>query len=91
MSNGFDDIAGGAAAEVDALFAAREAELIKDTTFNWEDIKPKLTDEAEYERLMGVVNQATEDNVSIGQLVTRLKGLAEGGVALADKVKTFVV
>ena len=91
MSNGMDELAGVAAAEVDDLFAAREAELIAETTFNWEGIKPKLTDEAEYDRLMAIVGEATANNESLGQLVTRLKNLGASGIALAEKVKNFVV
>ncbi len=91
MSNGMDDLAEDAAREVDKIFAKREAQLIADTTFNWESIKPELEDDAEYDRLMAVVKESTKKNESLGQLVTRLKGLAEGGVALAEKVKKFVV
>jgi len=64
---------------------------VADTTFNWESIKPELEDDAEYDRLMAVVKESTKKNESLGQLVTRLKDLAEGGVALAEKVKKFVV
>ncbi len=91
MTNGLDELADESAREVDRLFAAREAQLIADTTFDWERIKPKLEDDAEYDRLKAVVNESTRQNESLGQLVTRLKGLAEGGVALAEKVKKFVV
>ncbi len=91
MSNGMDDLAEDAAREVDKIFAKREAQLIADTTFNWESIKPELEDDAEYDRLMAVVKESTKKNESLGQLVTRLKDLAEGGVALAEKVKNFVV
>ncbi len=91
MSNGMDDLAEDAAREVDKIFAKREAQLIADTTFNWESIKPELEDDAEYDRLMAVVKESTKKNESLGQLVIRLKDLAEGGVALAEKVKNFVV
>jgi hypothetical protein len=91
MSNGMDDLAADAASEVDALFAAREAKLIAETTLNWERIKPELTDEAEYDRLMEAVGEATTRNESLGQLVERLKNIGAGGLALAEKVKKFVV
>ena len=40
---------------------------------------------------MAIVKESTEKNETLGQLVTRLKGLVDGGVALAEKVKNFVV
>ena len=91
MSNGMDDLAEDAAREVDNLFAAREAELMAETTFDWESIKPDLTDDAEYDRLMAIVGEATENNESLGQLVTRLRNLGASGIALAEKVKNFIV
>ena len=91
MSNGMDDIADEVAKDVDNLFAAREAELIADTTFDWDRIRPKQINDAEFDRLMGVVQEATGNNESLGQLVTRLKDLGAGGIALAKNVKKFVV
>jgi hypothetical protein len=91
MASGMSKLAGKSAAKVDAKFAQREAQLIKDTSFDWDAIKPKLADEAEYAELMAVVQEATDNNESLGQLVGRLKDLGAGGLALVDKVKGFVV
>ncbi len=91
MSNHMDDLAADAAREVDEIFAEREAELLAETTFDWTSIKPEFTDEAEYNRLMEVVGEATDNNENLGQLVTRLKNLGASGIALAEKVKNFVV
>lgn len=91
MSNGMRNRAKKAKDKVDKKFADRETELIRNTTFDWASIKPDLADDAEYERLMAIVKESTEKNETLGQLVTRLKGVVDGGVALAEKVKNFVV
>ena len=91
MASGMSKLAKKSAAKVNAKFAEREAKLIKDTSFNWEAIRPEIADDAEYAELMAVVQEATDNNESLGQLVGRLKALGAGGLALVDKVKGFVV
>ena len=91
MTNGMRNLAARTAKKVDEHFAEREKQLLADTTFNWEEIRPELSDSAEYDRLMEEVAAATKRNESIGQLVARLKTLGESGIALANKVKSFVV
>ena len=46
----------------------------------------KLTDEASYEQLTGIVRDAADRNESIGQVVDRLKVIGEVGSWLAEKV-----
>jgi len=86
-----DDIADDVANDVDAMFAAREAELLNNTTLNWDKIKPDLADDAEYDRLMAEVQKATDQNEDLGQLITRLEALGDAGIALAGKVKKFAI
>ncbi len=76
---------------IDAQLAEIESDLLADTTLDWEAIRPRLADQAEYDRLMAVVNESTQRNESIGQLVSRLKTLGAGGADLLAKVKTFMV
>ena len=90
MANGMGNLAARTAAEVNAKFAEREAELVAETALEWEQIKPQLED-ADYGRLMAEVQAATNANESLGQLINRLENLAVGGVALAAKVKKFIV
>ena len=46
----------------------------------------KLTDEASYEQLTGIVRDAADRNESIGQVVGRLQVIGQVGRRLAEKV-----
>ncbi len=91
MTNGMRNRAARTRERIDAQLAEIERNLLADTALDWAAIRPELADQAEYERLMAVVNEATERNESIGQLVSRLKALGAGGADLLAKVKTFIV
>jgi DNA anti-recombination protein RmuC len=54
-----------------------------------EKLRPATTDQETYDKLIAVVKEATEHNENIGQIVTRLKGLAQGATALAKKILTL--
>ena len=88
---GMRDLAEAARERVDAQLAEIENNLLADTTLDWQSIRPELTDQAEYDRLMAIVNESTQRNESIGQLVDRVKALGAGGADLLAKVKKFVV
>lgn len=90
MSNGMRGRASQTAARVDARLAEMEGRLITETTLDWESLRPRLSDAADYERLMTIVDEATQQNESIGELVNRLKALGAGGADLLAKVKTFI-
>ena len=78
-------------ARIDAQLADIESNLLTNTALDWESIRPELADAAEYERLMAVVNESTQRNESIGQLVSRLKAFGAGSAKLLEKVKAFIV
>lgn len=90
MANGQRGRARRTRERIDARFAEIENNLLADTTLDWQSIRPELTDQAEYDRLMVIVNEATQRNESIGQLVDRLKALGSGSAELLAKVKKFV-
>ncbi len=90
MTNGMRRRASRTAAAVDARLAEIENNLLAETTFDWDSLRPQLSDQAEYDRLMAEVNEATQRNESIGQLVERVKALGAGGADLLAKVKKFV-
>ena len=91
MGNGMMNLARKTKEQIDQEFAQRESELIANTTFNWEKIRPELSSDDEYNKLIAEVQAATSANESLGQLITRLQALGQGGVALVSKVKEFVV
>lgn len=91
MTNGMRNRARRTRERVDARLADIENDLIAATTLDWDSIRPDLADQAEYDRLMEIVEKSTQRNENIGQFVSRLKELGEGGVALLEKVKTFII
>jgi hypothetical protein len=91
MSNGMRDRAKKTAKKVDERLAEIESNLLANTTLNWEAIRPKLANQAEYDRLMTIVQECTSRNESVGELVARLKALGAGGEALLEKVKRLLV
>ena len=91
MTNGMRKRAKLTAKQIDEKLAEVEDDLLEDTTFDWKSIKPELADKDEYDRLMQIVDESTQHNESIGQLVNRLQALGEGGQSLLKKVKTFLV
>ena len=51
-----------------------------------DEITPDTTDQQEYERLIALVQQATQQNLDQAQLVERVKALGGTAVAIAKKV-----
>ena len=91
MTNGMRNRASRTRERVDARLAEIENNLLAGTTLDWDSIRPDLADRAEYDRLREIVDESTQRNESIGQFVDRLKALGEGGMALLERVKTFMV
>ena len=91
MTNGMRNRAKKTRKKIDRRLAEVEQQLLADTTLDWEEIRPHVSDQAEYDRLIEIVDAATERNESIGQLIDRLKALGVEGAKLLGKVKKFVV
>ena len=49
----------------------------------------KLTDRDTYDALVAIVEESTARNLSIGEMVTRVKALGEAGKGLADTIETL--
>lgn len=54
-----------------------------------DDITPDTTDQKEYERLIALVQQATQQNLDQAQLIERVKALGAVAVAIAKKVPSI--
>ena len=52
-------------------------------------VTPDTTDQKEYERLIGLVQAATQQNLAQAQLITRVKALGDVAVRIAKKVPSF--
>lgn len=91
MTNGMRNRAKKTGKKIDDRLAAIENKLLKDTIFDWEAIRPELTDKAEYDRLKKIVNESTQRNETIGQFIDRLKTLGASGAKLLEKAKKLLV
>lgn len=74
----------------DKILAEREREMVNSTRFDWEAIKPKLSDKEEQQVLMDTVRKATEHNENIGQLHKRLEKLGDKGMSVAKKLGSLL-
>ena len=54
-----------------------------------DDITPDTTDQKEYERLIALVQQATQQNLDQAQLIERIKALGDIAIAIAKKVPSI--
>ncbi|TGG95077.1 hypothetical protein E4656_01210 [Natronospirillum operosum] len=68
----------------DVQLAEREQAVLQATEFDWEAIRPELSDPDEQQLLMEAVEAATARNESVGQVVERLEHLGEKGIRVAE-------
>jgi len=87
---GMEKLGDKSAQKANEKLAAREAELLSQTTIDWEDLGAKLGSQEEYDRLMAAVGAATAQNETVGRVVERLKSLGTEGLALAEKVRGLI-
>ncbi len=88
---GMMDRAKAAKNRTDEALSEREKALLSRTGFDWEAIKPELTDEKEWRELMAVVESSTVRNEAIGTVLERLEKTGSSGLALAKKVRRLVL
>ncbi len=79
-----------AAARTNAELAEQELQVLLQTTIDWEEIRPEITDQETYDALIAAVQAATAQNENIAQLKDRLAALGSGGAALVKKVISLV-
>ncbi len=84
------DRARDSARRTNERLAAREAELLAETTIDWEAMRPEIGSEEDYQRLMAAVSEATAHNETVGAVFDRLKALGANGIALAKKVRGLI-
>jgi len=63
-----------------------EALLLLNTNINWEELRPEVTDHEVYDKLINIVQEATQKNENLAQLKDRLKTLGKEGFAVAKKI-----
>lgn len=87
---GMMDRAKAAKQRTDQKLAEREKELLADTDVDWEAIAPRLSDPKEQEMLKKAVQEATDNNETVGAVLERLKKLGTEGTALAERVRKLL-
>ena len=90
-TGGMGAIASMTAQEVDDILQDQEAELLKSTTYNIEELRPQFAlEEAEFNKLIQAIETATSQNESIALFKQRLADLGEGVVKLAARVAEHI-
>lgn len=80
-----------AAEETDRELADELAALKRATTADLEHLKPDITDETAYNKLIEAVRESTRRNESIAQLTTRIRTLGQGVVKVAKEAAKLLV
>lgn len=73
-----------------AQLSGIELNVISSTSIDWVSLKPQITDQASYDKLIKAVNESTQHNENIGLLKERLEDLGEGVISVAKKVYEIV-
>jgi len=98
MSNGIDldamfaemdAAADRAEAALNGKFAEFYKGLRKLSPEEIDEITPDTADQKEYERLIALVQAATEKNLSQAQLIQRVKALGDVAIRIAKRVPQF--
>lgn len=74
------------AAEADALLEKEYNSLKKLTSTDYEKLKPQVVDKELLDKLIQIVQEATNNNLSLAEFEERAKKLGEGVVVLAKDI-----
>ena len=75
---------------VDAELADREASVLAATSVNLESLRPRISDQESFDKLIAAVKQSTQKNESLAQLKQRIMDLGEGVVKIAKEAAAIV-
>jgi len=75
---------------VDEELKDRELDLLKRTDIDWESIRPQVSDEESFNKLIEVVNAATANNESIAMLKERIISFGKGVIDVAKEVLKLI-
>ena len=76
--------------KTNAQLSSVELVTISNTSIDWASLKPQITDQASYDKLIDAVNEATQHNENIGLLQERLEDLGDGVISVAKKVYDII-
>lgn len=72
--------------QTDEELAEREAEVLLQTTIDWEELRPQIDGGEVYDQLIAEVQDATRKNEDLAQLKERIQTLGTEGIQMARKV-----
>ena len=71
---------------------ASELETLKNATkVDLDNLRPKITDKATYDKLIANVDQATDNNMKIAQLKENLKALGQAGIDVVKQAAKLLM
>ena len=85
-TGGMGDLADQTAMKVNQMLADRELQLLKNTGIDLNKLRPQISDEESFNKLIDAVQAATQRNESIAQLKSRIFTLGEDVIKVAKEV-----
>ena len=76
--------------KTDIELTDEEMKVLLNTTINWDDLRPKISDQELYDKLIEAVKHTTASNENLAQLKNRLQTLGKEGWSLAKKIIDLV-
>lgn len=76
--------------KTDIELTDEEMNVLLNTTINWDDLRPKISDQELYDKLIEAVEHTTANNENLAQLKNRLQTLGKEGWSLAKKIIDLV-
>jgi hypothetical protein len=72
--------------ETDALLAGEYTALKQATRRNLDALRPKVSDPALYDKIIPIINEATQNHLALAEFQQRLESLGTGAVKLGKEV-----
>jgi len=85
MRREMEDAAGRAAKKTDEMLEDELNTLLEATRVDLEDLIPKPTDEAEYKRLIEIVEEASHQNNKVAFLKDKIEEVGSSMIGIAKK------
>ena len=90
MANGMRARGGKSFDRTNRELGEEEAQMLLNSTIDWEALRSHFTDSDIYDSLVGAVKEATQNNNDLGLLQQRIMDLGEEGLSLVQKVVGLV-
>ncbi len=86
LKNKLKKASSGAAAAADALLSEELSALKSASQSDLVALRPKISDQETYDKLIAIVSEATQQNMSLAELKDRLQQVGKAGLAIAKEV-----